>query len=57
MNRDRQREEFADLRTVLPNAIQRAAQQAGVVPTSSMSEISQEVANNPRLCATTQIHL
>jgi hypothetical protein len=54
MARDRQREEFADVGTILPDALQRAAQQAGAVPITSITDISRDVADSPRLCTAFQ---
>jgi hypothetical protein len=54
MTRERQRTELGDFRTVLPDAVQRAVQQASAAPLTSLSELSQQVAGSSRLRAAFQ---
>jgi len=54
MKRDRQRDEAANASSVISEALKRAAQRAGAQPTTSQSQLAEDVAESPTLCAAFQ---
>ena len=55
MKRDNQREETSGANSVVVSeALKRAAQRAGVQPTTSQSQLAEDVAESPALCAAFQ---
>ena len=49
MTRERQQEEFADVRFAIPESIRRAAQHAGVQPMTSLADMSRDASESNRL--------
>jgi len=55
MKRDRQRDEAASANSVvIAEALKRAAQRASAQPTTSQSQLAEDVAESPALCAAFQ---
>jgi len=55
MKRDRGRDEAANANSVvISEALKRAAQRAGVQPTTSQTQLAEDVAESPALCAAFQ---
>jgi len=55
MKRDHQRDEAANANSVvISEALKRATQRAGAQPTTSQSQLAEDVAESPALCAAFQ---
>jgi len=55
MKRDNQREEASNANSAaISEALKRAAQRAGAQPTTSQSQLAEDVAESPALCAAFQ---